>query len=120
MKLKITLTLATAAILFAWSPAGLTQAGADEPIALDEVVVTARKRTETLQDIPIAVDAFTQERIEQLSIDSVESLSKYTPSLQFDQGVLPMDTRPVIRGVTALRGRRAAEVAARRPLAFLL
>jgi iron complex outermembrane receptor protein len=33
-------------------------------IAIDEVVVTARKRAESLQDVPIAITAFTEQTIE--------------------------------------------------------
>ena len=48
--------------------------------------------------------------MQQLSIDNVKSLARYTPSLTYDQGVLPMDTRPIIRGVSALRGRPNAAI----------
>jgi iron complex outermembrane receptor protein len=37
--------------------------------AIDEVVVTARKRAESLQDVPIAITAFTEETIERAGIE---------------------------------------------------
>ncbi len=76
-----------------------------EPVELEEIIVTARKRSESLQQVPIDVDVFTVERLDQLAIDSVENLASYSSSLTFDEGVLPSDTRPAIRGVTAQRGR---------------
>lgn len=74
-------------------------------MALEEIVVSARKRDESLQDVPIAVDVFTEAQVEQLQLIDVESLARYTPSLVYDEGVLPMDTRPVLRGANAIRGR---------------
>lgn len=103
---KITLALTAAACTTLPVSVSLAQEdSAENTLALEEIVVSARKRTESLQDIPIAVDVFTEAKIEQLSINDVESLSRYTPSLTYDQGVLPMDTRPVIRGAAAQRGR---------------
>lgn len=103
--IKLTLAMAAAACTTLPASVAFAQDGAEHSIALDEVIVSARKRDESLQDIPIAVDVFSDVKLEQLSIDNVEGLAKYTPSLTYDQGVLPMDTRPVIRGAAAQRGR---------------
>lgn len=105
MKHAMKLTLAIAAAAFTAPPVSMAQEGADDTIALDEVIVSARKRSESLQDVPIAVDVFNEMKLELLGIDNVEELARYTPSLTYDRGVLPMDTRPVIRGATAQRGR---------------
>ena len=105
-KLGLAISLAAS---FALPPSpGYAQDGAD--IALEEIVVSARKRDESLQEVPIAVDVFSEAQLQQLSIDSVETLARYTPSLTYDQGVLPMDTRPIIRGASALRGRPNAAI----------
>ncbi len=77
----------------------------DDSLALDEVIITARKRDESLEAVPIAVSVFPNARLEQLAIDNIEDLARFTPSLFFDQGVLPTDTRPVIRGASSIRGR---------------
>ena len=42
------------------------------PLALEEVIVTAQKREEGLQDVPISVQAFSQQRIEALSAQERE------------------------------------------------
>jgi iron complex outermembrane recepter protein len=73
--------------------------------ALEEILVTARKRSESVQDVPIAIDAIDYERITQLDIVSTADVARYTPALTFDVGALPNDTRPSIRGVNAARGR---------------
>ena len=50
---------------------------------LEEVVVTARKLEENLQDTPVAVSAFSQAAIERLGLVSTEDLGRVTPNLQF-------------------------------------
>jgi iron complex outermembrane receptor protein len=48
---------------------------------LDEVTVTARRREETLQDVPVAVTAFTPETIEKLNIRDLGDLDAQVPNL---------------------------------------
>lgn len=52
--------------------------------ALEEVVVTARRREEGLQDTPVAVSAFGAADIEERNIMSPADVSQYVPNLQFD------------------------------------
>ena len=77
--------------------------GAD--FQLEEILVTARKKVENLQSVPIAIDAFSAAMLDEKAINTLEGIAKYSTSLTFDQGVLPNDTRPVIRGVNITRGR---------------
>jgi outer membrane receptor protein involved in Fe transport len=72
---------------------------------LEEVLVTARKKVENLQSVPISIDAFSEAMINEKAITSLEKVAKYSTSLSFDVGLLPSDTRPVIRGVNITRGR---------------
>ncbi|HEY0682325.1 MAG TPA: TonB-dependent receptor [Steroidobacter sp.] len=51
--------------------------------ALEEVVVTARKREESLQDTPIAISAFSAAALERQQITSTEDLDQIAPNLQF-------------------------------------
>lgn len=76
-----------------------------ENFTLEETVVTARKKSENLQSVPIAIDALGAMTLEEKGISSLEQVAKYTTGLTFDVGVLPNDTRPVIRGVNISRGR---------------
>jgi outer membrane receptor protein involved in Fe transport len=86
-----------------------TTASAQEPsasdLALDEVVVTARKREETLQDVPLAVTAISVEQLDRRGIQDVEGIIQGDPSLGFDLGIAPYDTRIVVRGLSPTRGR---------------
>lgn len=50
---------------------------------LEEIVVTARKVSENLQETPVAVSAFTSEAMERRMIVGTEDLSRVTPNLQF-------------------------------------
>jgi iron complex outermembrane receptor protein len=58
--------------------------GAQEGFILEEVVVTARKREESLQDTPVAVSAFTAQELQYRQIDSTDRLGDVTPNLTFD------------------------------------
>lgn len=49
---------------------------------IEEVTVTAQRREESLQEVPVAVSAFTSEKIEKLQIDVTMDLGQNTPSLQ--------------------------------------
>lgn len=53
--------------------------------ALAEVVVTARKRDESLQDIPLSVSVFNSEQILKADIRSLNEVSKFTPGFKFDE-----------------------------------
>lgn len=46
---------------------------------MDEIVVTAQKREERLQDVPISIQAFTQEKLDVLGIQSVQDVQRATP-----------------------------------------
>ena len=62
--------------------------GADSaPVAgLDEIVVTAQKRTENLQTVPVAIQAFDTAKLEKLNIVSLDDYVKYSPSVAYVRG----------------------------------
>ena len=65
--------------------------------SLEEVVVTARKRTETLMDAPVAVTAVSGQAMESQGISNMEQLSGKVPGLQIGRGAQTTNIR--IRGV---------------------
>ena len=71
----------------------------------DEIIVSVRKKDELLKDVPIAISVLTQEDIERRGIRSLSDVTRETPSLIFDEGFAPQDTRVVIRGLSPTRGR---------------
>ena len=62
--------------------ADTTDAGSSRATTtLDAVTVTARKREETLQDVPVAVTAFTPETLDKLNIQDIGDLGAQVPNL---------------------------------------
>ena len=53
---------------------------------LDEVTVTARRRSESIQDVPVAVSAFGEEQIKDLQASTVEGLQGAVPNMNIAQG----------------------------------
>ncbi|WP_416907162.1 MAG: TonB-dependent receptor [Polymorphobacter sp.] len=49
-----------------------------------EIIVTARKRDETLVEIPVSVTAFAQKDLDRLGINSLDDLSSFAPGLDFN------------------------------------
>lgn len=71
------------------------------PGALDEIIVTATKRAENLQDVPISVQAIGAERLEQLNVSDFADYAKLLPSLSYSATYGPGYNRPFIRGVAS-------------------
>ncbi len=74
-----------------------------EPVdeaGLQEVVVSAQKRDENLQDVPIAVTALSTEVLEQRHIGGFEDYAKFLPSLSYTS-FGPGFARTIMRGVSS-------------------
>ena len=69
--------------------------------ALEEVVVTAQRREQSLQDAAISVQAFDQESLTQSGMESAQDLGALSPSLGISAGGGPL-TSFFLRGVGAL------------------
>ena len=54
---------------------------------MEEVVVTAQKREESSQDVPIAILAYSSEKLDALGIDSAQDLEKITPGFTVTNAV---------------------------------
>jgi iron complex outermembrane recepter protein len=61
--------------------AGATQTYADELFSLEEIVVTAQKREQSLQDVGIAITAFDGETMEAMGVVSSNEIAAKTPNL---------------------------------------
>ncbi len=59
---------------------------ADDSGALQEVVVTAERRSENVQNVPISITAFTTDTLQQRNLTSVGALGNLTPSVNLDSG----------------------------------
>lgn len=81
---------------------------------IEEVLVTARKFEERLQDVPLSVSAFTSATIEDLGTRDLFDISRFTPGFSFERvnryGVQGGVSRPVIRGMSNILGEGNASV----------
>jgi iron complex outermembrane recepter protein len=65
--------------------------------ALEEVLVTATLRTESLQDVPVSVNAMAGEKMQEAGIDKIEDLQAYVPNLSMSE--TGIGTNIYIRGI---------------------
>jgi len=85
-------TLRLSAAIASLMTAGITQA------AIEEIVVTANKREQSLQDVPISVSVTSGETIQQSSIVDLIDLQSAVPSLRVNQLQSSAQTNFIIRG----------------------
>ncbi len=72
---------------------------------IEEIIVTARKKEERLQEIPLSITAIPAEVLERKGIRDLKDIARLTPGMQYDTIFSPADTRVVIRGLSPTRGR---------------
>ena len=77
---------------------GVSIAQDDSSPFIEEIVVTATKRAQTLQDIPIAVSVTSSDTIERAQIQDISDLQSVVPSLRVSQLQSSTNTNFVIRG----------------------
>ena len=77
-KNRLALAVSTAACIA--STTWMTQASA-QTLQLEEVIVTAQKRAESLQDVPVAVSAISGAKIDEAGIQGLEDLTTYVPNV---------------------------------------
>ena len=58
-------------------------ADASDSLEIQEIVVTAQRRTESIQDVPITIQAMSGETLKELNVTSLDDLLKYTPNVTF-------------------------------------
>lgn len=76
-----------------------TSSGQGRPVTLEQVVVTATKQTETLQNTPVGLTLITSDRIDALGIKDFNDYMQYVPSLQISsEGGTGLGV-PIIRGL---------------------
>ena len=80
---KYSITPVAAAVTAALYPGAATMAQetATEQRGLEEIVVTARKRSESLQDIPATIQAISQESLAAMGAKGMEDYARFVPSI---------------------------------------
>ena len=70
---------------------------------LEEIIVTAQKRAESLQDVPISVTTLAGVKMQQAGINKIEDLQQFVPNLQMTEtGISTQVYTPRVRIVVAL------------------
>jgi len=81
---KFSITPVAAAVTAALYPGHAVMAqdtGADNERGLEEIVVTARKRTESVQDVPATIQAISQESLAAMGAKAMEDYARFVPSV---------------------------------------
>lgn len=79
-----------------------TSQGTDDGLMLEEVTVTAQRRAERLQDVPVAVTAFTAAEIEARGIGSTRDILPMTPNVTYDESFTVGNSFVSVRGVAQI------------------
>lgn len=74
---------------------------AEQSATIEEIVVTARKREENLQDVPAAVSAFGAEALADLGVENIVELENITPNMTMNEtsGLVPGSIQVFVRGI---------------------
>ena len=96
---NIFLLASVTALLFGTAPDAFAQGGGARDI-IEEIIVTARKRDESLQDVPISIAAMTESKMRSLGISNLEEASQNIASFTV-QSLGPGQSQVAIRGVSA-------------------
>lgn len=83
--------------------AGQTSSG------LEEIIVTAQKREQNMQDVPVAVTALSGETLTNRGVASVADLPRLAPSLTLTQGNVPTNNSLNLRGIGTIAFSTAIE-----------
>lgn len=86
-----------------------TAALADDSVKLEEIIVTAEKRTENVQNVPISVDVVSADTLTKANVSSFYDLAKFAPSMTMTASDQPANNSIVIRGVGTFAYSIAAE-----------
>jgi len=98
-----TLLALTSAAMLLIPPAAYAQS------VLEEIVVTAQKREQSVQDVPIAVSVLSSENIDAAHAVGLEGLQQLIPSVSFRKGNTNRNSTVVVRGIGTISFSTAAE-----------
>ncbi|WP_165324254.1 TonB-dependent receptor [Rhizorhabdus phycosphaerae] len=91
--------LLSGALLIAVVAGPAVAQGAGEEGGIQDIVVTARKRVETTQDVPVAVTALTREQLSRYDLSSLERVAASTPQFVIGRAPSGSGATLVLRGI---------------------
>jgi iron complex outermembrane receptor protein len=77
------------------APAAAAASSPSEDNSIAEIVVTAEKRTENLETVPVAISAYTSKTRDLIGIETIQDMTNFTPGLAYSTSL----DRAFIRGV---------------------
>jgi iron complex outermembrane receptor protein len=95
-RMDLRLAIATA-LAMAAAGVGAQESGSPQTMVLEEIVVTAEKREARLQEVPVAISAFTSETRDLLGVTNIQDLTDFTPGLSYSSTLDRMSLRGVGR-----------------------
>lgn len=95
-------SLVALAVLLGSQPGLVAAQSTNDDLMLEEVTVTAQRRAERLQDVPVAVTAFTAAEIEARGIGSTRDILPMTPNVTYDESFTVGNSFVSIRGVAQI------------------
>ena len=90
-RVQLLATTALVATIFA----GTAHAQGSNSNTIEELVITAEKREQSLQDVPVAVTAFTSEKRDLIGVNTIADMTNFTPGLSYSSQL----DRTTLRGV---------------------
>src|SRR5271168_4545489 len=90
---------------YVFGPAASAQ---DQPAAsnggqIEEIVVTAQKRSENMQTVPVSIQAFSGKKLDQMNATEFSDYVKFLPSVVY-QTIAPNQTTVYMRGISTAGG----------------
>jgi outer membrane receptor protein involved in Fe transport len=102
LSVRTLLAVSTAAGALAFSSGAAAQEAQPTPSRDDEIVVTAQKREQNLQDVPISISVVSGEAMQEQGAASLTDYAGYVPGLQVSTTGTPGQTTITLRGVAPL------------------
>ncbi len=103
----LSLAAAVSAVLAAGAARAQESTGSSS--LMEEIVVTAQKRAENLQDVPVAISVVSGDMIENSAAFNIEGLNALIPSMNFRKGGTTINSTLFLRGVGTVTTSLAAE-----------
>lgn len=103
MTSKTALMIGCAALaFFAFKGRAEAQGQPSRSTVLEDVVITAERREDALQDVPVAVSAFTSATRDEIGITSIQDMANFTPGLSYSTSLDRISLRGVGRLTNAI------------------
>ena len=109
VSVAVWMTAASCAAVLSFVPSHTVRAATEDLSALTEVVVTAQRREQRIQDVPVSLAAYSQERLDAEGVRSIDDVARITPGITFQrQGAFTNyngeDSEIAIRGIQSNAG----------------